>query len=304
MRVYLLFLVCLFAYPAVVSASTDEYKSKLHIESEATYETEYVHRGRKLGQRIFATSTAVSHPLAEGDLYVGLKTRLETESAHTSGNTIQRLFQEQFEASFNAIVPYVRYERKLSDKFTATLGYFHYYYPKMDQLDSSFRRVSHNMIKPGLKSHANEVMFGIWADVIFRPTLFMFYNFDFDEFVATGHLFAKYGLEKIGLPKAYLLANTYLGFDHANRPYGITFHNPFWYKNPQWGTINGKKGYIYGGAKLHLVYDFNEYSRIKTGINFEANGNNGMSWTNFTGWASHKGVKKMIWYSLSAEFRF
>lgn len=74
------------------------------------------------------------------------------------------------------------------------------------------------MLDVGLKDHANEIMLGIWADVIFRPTVFVFYNFDFKEFVTVGHLFAKYDLIKIDLPKTYVLADTYLGFDHADKP--------------------------------------------------------------------------------------
>lgn len=311
MKIRLLFFLCFVFSVAGVSASSSE--SGLRVTNEVAYETEYVHRGRKLGQKIFATSTTASYPLADGTVYCGLKTRFEQENAYTSGYIIENVLKTQFEASFNTIVPYIAYERKLSDTFSAMVGYFHYYYPNIKELNDSFCRASKNYaqnaglnfsLNPGLKNHANEIMFGIWANVIFRPTIFMFYNFDFDEFVAVGHLFAKYDLKNIGLHKAFILADAYFGFDHANRPYGITFKNVFWYNNPIWKTINGHKGYVYAGAKLHLIYKLNKFSRIRTGINFETNGNNGMSWTNFTGWGSHKGVKQMLWYTLSAEIQF
>ncbi len=304
MKPKLLFSLFLLVCFCKANAHTEECKSKLHINSEIAYESEYVHRGRKLGQRIFISSADVSYPTAKGTLHIGLKSRTELESAYTSGATLERILGEQFEASFNVIVPYIRYEHQLSDIFTITLGYLHYYYPKMQDLNDAFYQASNHLLRIGLEDHANEIMFGAWTNVIFRPTIFMSYNFDFKEFCTTGHLFLKYNLDKIGLPKSYILADTYLGFDHSDKPYGIEFKSPFWYKNPYCGTINGHKGYIYGGAKVYFIHAFNEHSRIKTGINFEANGNTGMSWTNFTGWASHKGVKQMLWYNLAIDCSF
>ncbi|MDE6431945.1 MAG: hypothetical protein K2L13_00950, partial [Opitutales bacterium] len=175
-----------------IGISSEQYKPALNIDNEIAYESEYVHRGRKLGQMICATSTAAAYHFKDSSLLqVGLKSRTELESSQTSGYVLQQVLGEQFEASFNTIVPYVRYERQLSDVFTATLGYLHYYYPKMNKLNDSFYRASGNRLRVGIKQHANEIMFGLWANVIFRPTVFVFYNFDFDEFVAVGHQFAK-----------------------------------------------------------------------------------------------------------------
>lgn len=297
----------LLALSLILSGSTllaGENPLGLHVSSEIIYESEYVHRGRKLGQTIFSTTTDCSYPIAKGSIHFGLRSRTELENSRTSGTTLQNILGEQFEASFDTFVPYIRYEHNSSETFSATIGYMHYYYPKMHLLNESFYRASHNTMKVGLKDHTNEIFISAWANVIFRPTICMFYNFDCKEFLIMGHLFLKYDLDKIGLANSYILVDTYLGFDHANKPYGIEWKNKFWYKNPYWGTINGQKGYIYGGIKTNLVYSINEHAKIKTGINFEANGNTGMSWTNFTGWASHKGVKRMLWYTLAAECSF
>ncbi len=282
----------------------DNQSLKLHVLSECGYKSEYVHRGRKLGQSIFTTFTDFSYPTKHGKLHAGLRSRSELETSKTSGEIIASSFHRQFEASFDVLVPYVGYEHNITEKFSIYCGYLHFYYPKMNELNHSFYEASSHMLDVGLKENANEIFISAWANVIFRPTICVSYNFDFKEFTTVGHLFFKYDLDKIGLQHSYILADSYLGFDHAEKPYGVNWTNKFWDHNPIWGTINGHKGYIYGGTKLNLVYALNEHAKIKTGINFEANGNSGLSWTNFTGWGSRKGVKQMLWYSLAAECSF
>jgi hypothetical protein len=174
----------------------------------------------------------------------------------------------------------------------------------MHELDDSIHEASHGTIKLGLNNHTNEIFAGVWANVIFRPTLYAFYNFDCDEFMAVAHSFLKYDLGQVGLVNSHILVDTFIGFDHATKPYGIKWSNPFWYKNPLWGTINGTKGYVFGGVKTSFIHAFNERTKLKLSMNFEANGNGGMSWTNFTGWGARRGVKQMLWYSMALECSF
>jgi hypothetical protein len=286
------------------ACAIEDHKSPLKFVSEEAYDSEYVHRGRKLGQAVGSSHGAVSYPVKNGTFYAGIRSRTEFSRAKTSGPALSNAFNKQFEASFGVLVPYVRYEHRINDIFSATVGYMHYYYPYMCELNDSVYEASNKMMKLCLDDHTNEIFAGIWADVMFRPTLYVFYNFDCDEFVAVAHAFLKYNLCKIGLANSHILVDTFIGFDHATKPYGLDWSNSFWYKNPLWGTINGKKAYIFGGVKTSLVYALNEHTRMKASMNFETNGNGGMSWTNFTGWGSRRGVKRMLWYSMALECNF
>jgi hypothetical protein len=277
-------------------------KPRMKLISEEAYDSEYVHRGRKLGQAVFSSHGAVSYELPCGTLYVGFRAKTEPDRAKTSGAKIELMLNRQFEASFGVLAPYIRYERKINDTFSATVGYMHYYYPNMRELNNAVYDASAKKMKLGLDDHTNEVFAGLWANVIFRPTIYAFYNFDCDEFMATAHAFLKRDLCKAG--SSYILVDTFIGFDHATKPYGITWANVFWNKNPVWGTINGRKGYVFGGVKTNLVHAISERAKLKLGVNFEANGNGGMSWTNFTGWGSHRGVKRMLWYNMAFDYSF
>ena len=303
--------------------------NRIKFKGETGFESEYVNRGRKLGQQISATNLDFSTKLGNGELHFGTKIRQELEASYTSGAKVEKVLGKQFEASFSVITAYINYVYDINDTFTMTAGYMHYYYPRMDDLNKSFYAASSNkandlkargvIISPetlGIADNTNEIFVGGWANVIFRPTLILAYNFDCKEFSAEGHAFIKKALDCIGAPKLTFFMDMQLGYSHADKPYGINWNNLFWSGDPipasgarsslqsQFGKINGHKGYMYGGAKAHLICALNDNADLRVGINYATNGNTGKSWTNFTGWGSDDGVKQMIWWNASIDCRF
>lgn len=308
----------------------DNSSNKIKFKGETGFESEYVNRGRKLGQQISSTNLNFSTKLGNGDLHFGTKIRHELDASYTSGKKVKDVLGEQFEASFSVVTAYINYVYDINDTFTMTAGYMHYYYPRMDDLNKSFYNASSRkaawlktkkgvVISPetlGVADNTNEIFVGGWANVIFRPTLLLAYNFDCKEFSAEGHAFIKKTLECIGAPKLTFFMDMSLGYSHADKPYGIDWNNLFWSGDPipasgattslqsQFGKINGHKGYVYGGVKAHLIYALNANSDLRVGANYATNGNNGKSWTNFTGWGSNNGVKHMMWWNASIDCRF
>lgn len=209
--------------------------SNVEVKGSLGYESEYVYRGAKTAQDVILPVIEIGYCLPCGKVYTG-------------GWGVAPIGNSDFKAvrQFN---PYIGAQFNLTDIFTADVGYTYYWY--FFEGSSDFQFLRHNL------NRQNEIYLGIIGDVILCPALYVFYNYNLDQWLIQAnvkHSFDLFCLTSVcGLyldfyaDAAWLKASRFNGDE---RPGGIqAHHNSYWYFD----------------VKFDLTYRFNECVWVSVG---------------------------------------
>ncbi|MDR1112855.1 MAG: hypothetical protein LBL18_03750 [Bacteroidales bacterium] len=247
---------------SAVGLYAEDIASDLTLETSVQFQSEYVFRGRSEFHKAWTPQIKVGYPVCdEGNIYVGVDTAISMVGT-----------------SFNQVAPYVGVLWDVTELFTVDAGYkhrFHTSLPSKSKMD---------------KEHSNEIHGGVIFDVLLEPSVYCFYDFDRKEFAAEFCARYNFDLSQYAFSGLEVNLGAKVGFDQANKPYGLPYDSSF-----------GKKGYCYYGVNADLIYELNSNARAKVGVAYEGNSAEQKSWVNDSIKPAHR---NNIWVNASVDCSF
>ncbi|MDR2778870.1 MAG: hypothetical protein LBB16_01105 [Puniceicoccales bacterium] len=246
-------------------------KHDFAVDTSVGFKSEHVFRGRKeLCESMVTEAMLKYQTLDKIATYVGINSGLGMEK----------------QAICNHVSPYVGILYDITDMFTLDAGYKYHFYtamPKEYDVSAGIK------IPSGIKRHSNEVYAGIAADVLLKPSLYCFYDFERREVAIEGALGHNFDLSLLLFDGLGIDLEAKVGYDHADKPLGAS------------EKVNIKKAYYcYYGFDADLVYEFNQHAKAKVGIGYEGNSANKNAWVNGHGGCNNN----QVWVNASIDCSF
>jgi hypothetical protein len=142
---------------------------------------------------------------------------------------------------------------------------------------------------PGIetKRFSKEVYAGIVVDILTKPSLYCFYDFNHREIAIEGAIEYSFDLSPFLFSGLGIDMKVNVGHYYAEKPYG----------EPISSYINSTNKYYYYGTEVNLVYEL-DHVRIKVGVSYAGNAASKKSWFN--------GIyaKNNMWFNASINCSF
>jgi hypothetical protein len=239
--------------------------STLSLTTDIGFDSEYVYRGAKLDQQVFAPAVKVGVSLFDqGKLYFGNKNFLSVKSS-----------------DFNKHDFSIGFSYDLTEILAVDLGFTYHLWKNIRQVEA--------IKKHGVsaKKYGNEIYIGFVADTLLSPSLYYNYDSTWKRHNLESGVDYLYDLSLFGINGFAVDLFAKLGFDRTKKPFGV--------KKDVATTILGnfKESYWYYGTGADLVYAFSENAKIRAGVKFEGL-NKKEAWT----YGKHKNLS---WFSVSFD---
>lgn len=265
----LLSLGCLCADDSA-GVKTMEWQSKLSGNVGMKFETEHLNRGRReIPGCTFVPSAEVSYQLFDAArAYVGADSVLRAKSD-----------------GFNDIAPYIGCMYDINDMFTVDLGYIHHFH----NYATSFAVAGGITGSANSSKDTNEIYAGVLVDVMFSPSLYCEYDFDFKEINIVADAAYYFDLSQYSISGLGVDLGIKFGYDRADKPWGSDYVREY----------DGDKDYVYYGASADLVYSITDSAKARAGVAYEGNSAKKEAWPVVFG--KHKNA---IWFNASVDCAF
>jgi hypothetical protein len=202
------------------------------------------------------------------------------------------------------VSPYLGFSYGITDIFTLDCGCVWRFWPSMP---SELREAT-------FKNASSEAYVGIAADVLLSPSVYFAYNFDWKEMVAGGRIAHTCDLGKFGLNGFAVKFGAKVGYDKADRPYGINAKRLGELAAEATGrgeaasglqrllrsALGVGKAHWFYGANADLIYSFNKHARVRVGVEMEGNFAQKKAWQNLGGFLP----SKTIWFNAAFDCSF
>lgn len=280
-------IIATIAIAGAATGASADFLSDLSISGTFDFETEYVYRASKLADQSFQPSVEFGYPVLGGDLYAGVWTNQPITPATSIGVApVFPFAPAQVRTGIgNEIDFYAGYAYPVTDIFTLDLGATYYWYPEA----AGF----------GAINHTTEVYFGVSADVLLSPAVYVYYDFDLKQTVV--ELSIGYSLdlgEYVGAEGLSFDTGAYIGFLNTGDVsggadlLGIPGSDP-------------SNGYTYGGITGDLVYAFSENVSGSIGVRWSLNNDGADSATGIgNGPANFFGGESQLWFGSTIGFSY
>lgn len=225
---------------ALAASTASVAFGELSVSGTFAYESAYVFRGKQLDEAAFQPSVDIAMPVMDGEFYAGIWHSNGFQPGNTGGE----------EVDF-----YAGFAYDVTDMFSVDAGLTYYMYP-----DS------------GGDADTTEMFFGVAADVLLSPAVYIYYDFTLEALTFEGSV--GYSLD---------LAE-YAGVEGASLDLGAYLGNT--------SNDSANNGYTYWGLTADLVYALNE--NVSTSLGGRYAGNN----DDVNGDDSH------LWFGASVGFSY
>lgn len=253
--------------------------------------SEDVYRGKKLAGFAVQPMLKMGYPVWEGELYTSMFFSLPVNEGPVSGTNLDAFWgtsnRDRADFTFGYSMP-------VTDMFSIDFGYTYHWY------------IQHNVY--GV-DRSNEIYLGATADVILDPSLYLYYDWDLEQFVAQFDVSYSFDLTQYtsdwGVGGTSIDLGAHVGWLSADD-----------YTAGQRGPVGGvdtlkkwSNGYTYGGLKADLVFALNDVAKASIGMRWEANndGKDGLhaigGSTNFIP-ANQGNHESMFWWEAAVTFSF
>lgn len=254
----------------------------LGLDTSIKFATRHIHRGRQQGEVIFAPKAEFGVSAFEGGkVYFGIDTVLGLGKKNDTSVPSTR----------NEANPYIGISYEVTDLLTLDAGYVHHFYTNTpDSYWIDARQISTNA-----KRHSNEIFLSTVVDVILSPTLHLLYDFEGKEVNIEGRVTYAYDLSQFGASGAALELGGKVGYDRTGKP---------WLQKGIDPNDQGSKGYFYGGLNADAIYNFNEHSKARAGVEFCGNSSKANWLKGLLTAYNPKGRKTFVWFNASVDCSF
>lgn len=263
--------------------------------------SEDVYRGKKLAQFAVQPMLKLGYPVWEGELYTSVFFSLPVDNgpaslggpwmaAPTGG--VANLDNTVFGASNRDRADFTfGYSMPVTDMFSIDFGYTYHWY------------IQHNVYGT---DRSNEIYLGATADVLLDPSLYLYYDWDLEQFVIQADVSYSFDLTQYtsewGVGGTSIDLGAYLGWLSADDYMG-GFRNRTMGVNSKWSN-----GYTYGGFKADLVFALNDIAKASLGMRWAANndgkdGYHGTAGANFVP-ANQGQHESLFWWEAAVTFSF
>jgi len=267
--------------------------------------SEDVRYGKKLANFAVQPMLKLGYPVWEGELYASVFFSLPVDSgpasiggppppAPFSGSNLDTLLgssnRDRADFTFGYSMP-------VTDMFSIDFGYTYHWY------------IQHNVY--GV-DRSNELYLGATADVILDPSLYLYYDWDLEQFVAQFDISHSFDLTQytsdwgiggasiaLGGYLGWLSSDDYTGGLRSANALGTTITAPKW-----------SNGYTYGGVSADLIFALNDVSEASVGVRWAANndGKDGLHTSLLTATnylpANQGQHESMFWWEAAVKFSF
>ena len=266
--------------------------------------SEDVYRGKKLAGFAVQPMLKLGYPVWEGEFYTSMFFSLPVNEGPASVGGLPATGTPLTGAPGTGAV----FSETNRDRADFTFGYS---MPVTDMFSIDFGYTYHWYIQNNVYGvdRSNEIYLGATADVILDPSLYLYYDWDLEQFVAQFDVSYSFDLTQytsdwgVGGTSIDLGAN--LGWLSADD-----------YTAGQRGPVSGvntlkkwSNGYTYGGVKADLVFALNDVAKASIGMRWEANndGKDGLHTiagsTNYIP-ANQGQHESMFWWEAAVTFSF
>jgi hypothetical protein len=261
------------------------------------FETENHMYGKKVGKEVFIGGVELAMPVCDGNLYTGITGFFPTDplKSYTGSQRFLNDAGNRFEYKLGymmdlACLPTPECFSMDSVQLSVDIGY-KYYWWLQDNLTNPWNQVN----------RSNEIYAGLLTNSFLRPALYVFYDFNLEQFRLEGSIGYTYPLCFSGIDNVALDFNAYLGWLTADA-----------YNGDQRQSINGvvpgkqSNGYTYGGVSADIVYSLNDCADIRVGIRWEANNDGKYTGSGLTAnnYLNQGGTESRIWWGGGLYFGF
>lgn len=285
---------------AVLLAEEANPQQRLSVDMGCRFDTEFVHRGSRIGRQVFRPKVKLSLTLFDGgEVYFGNRNWI---SRHSSPNW------HDF---------YVGFSYAFADNLAADIGFTHRLWRDFESISATLMHedllpdgtrvtrveVTHvqvNWIKEsGVKDHSEEFYVGLKTDTFLNSSLYYSYNTTWHRHNLEGKANYSYDLSSWGFSGGALEFSSKIGYDRTQKPYGNKNYFSLVALSPVAPKI--RKGYIYGGAGADLVYRFNEGASARIGVRYEGIQKKAWACSRIN---SGKSRRHLVWFTTELEGRF
>ncbi|MDR0741840.1 MAG: hypothetical protein LBE98_00025 [Puniceicoccales bacterium] len=271
----------------------------LSLDTSIKFATRHIYHGRQQGYEVFAPKVELGVPAFEGgkiyfgvDAVLGLGKKNENVDSAVSSTV-------GVPSTRNETDPYIGISYEVTDLLTLDAGYVHHFYTNTPDKyltvleGESLAAAEKNLTNA--KRHSNEIFLGAAVDVILSPTLHLSYDFEAKEVDIEGRVTYAYDLSQFGASGAALELGGKIGYDRTGKP---------WLEKEADSHSQGKKGYFYGGLNADAIYNFNEHSRARAGVEFCGNSSKANWLSGLVNSYNLKGRKTFVWFNASVDCSF
>lgn len=222
-------LYCTIALAGVCGLQAQNPLEYLTVEASLAWESEYVFRGFQVAEHSFQPSVEIGVPLGGGDIYGGVWTNQPI--TEEDGNS-------QFE---NEVDFFAGYAIDITEVISLDVGITYYWYPEVD----------------GDDSETEEFFFGIGADVLLEPALYVYYDLTREAWTVMLSIRYRIDFEELfNLPGMGINLSAYTGY--------VTLDGD----DP---GIFAKDDHLYWGGQADLAYEFLKGVTAAAGVRYAGN---------------------------------
>jgi len=259
--------------------------------------SEDVRYGKKLAGFAVQPMLKMGYPVWEGEFYTSMFFSLPVNEGPASmGGPVSGTNLDAFWGTSNRDRADFTfgYSMPVTDMFSIDFGYTYHWY------------IQHNVY--GV-DRSNEIYLGATADVILDPSLYLYYDWDLEQFVAQFDV--SYSFDLTQYTSDWGVGGTSIDL---GAHFGVLSADDYTagQRGPVAGVDTLKKwsnGYAYGGVKADLVFALNDIAKASFGMRWEANndGKDGLHTiagsTNYIP-ANQGQHESMFWWEAAVTFSF
>lgn len=241
----------------------------LSISTTFGWESSYMFRGAELALGTFQASVDASFTAGPGDLYIGIWTAQPTDDLEVDGSEFGGISGRYPIGS--EIDVYAGYAFVVADIVTLDAGVTVYYYPEEFSITFEDAETEGETTSAVFEEdNTTEAYFGASFDVPVSPSIYVFYDFDLENFTleaAGGHSFP-IGDSGLSVDIGGFVGWVSIGEEENEIVTGETIVPPETEGGESMTVVESEDTYWYAGITGDLVYTFNDYASISGGIRY------------------------------------